>query len=98
MLGRGKSMTTPHEWDNVMDPKLPKRREREESKKTSNRRCSICMEIGHTKPRCPLNAQVVASCTIFEGSWSAPQENFSAEDNFPICVSAKTKLSISITT
>ena len=91
MLGRGKSMTTPNEWDNVMDPKLPKRREREESKKATTRRCSICKGIGHTKPRCPMNAQVVASRTIFEGSCSAPEENFSAEDDFPICVSAKTK-------
>ena len=76
MLRKDKSLATPNEWDNVMDPNLPTRREKPESKKGTSKRCSVCKEIGHTKPRCPLNCIVMSTPSNFQGSCSATQEDF----------------------
>ena len=91
MLGRDKPPATPNEWVNVIDPMLPKRREKVESKKATSRKCSMCKEIGHTKPRCPLNGQVISTPTFVEGSSSATREDLCSM-NSSMAVSAKSDL------
>ena len=93
MLGRDSTLPTPNEWENVLDPKLDKRSMRTDSKKATGRRCSVCKEIGHTKPRCPLNVQVMCSstslpgtCTNFEDTSVATQDLYGGNSSVYVSI------------
>lgn len=73
MVNEGTLPTRQFEWDHYKDPLVAKKRGRSTNKVVVERRCSVCEQVGHTKPRCPNIQQTLDEHTAGGSNSAVPQ-------------------------
>lgn len=63
MISGGTFPSGQSKWDQYIDPSVPKKKQKFGNKVVVERRCSVCKQVGHTKPRCPAITRSMAEHT-----------------------------------